>query len=252
MVSPPVNSLRSPASREVDLRGQEGRRLDLVLPRLVGVEVAERRGERRPGNAIADRVHALDVEQVANRVDRVDLALQHIIVERRVGDALVGRLPADHEQGHALVDAPFHEAFLGREVEDVEAVDPRREDRRPAFPAPRRSSACTGSAGRAAVCLTTLPGVIARLRPTSNTPALVCVSWPDAMSLSMLARPLSRFSPRVSIVRLSTCGLVSAKLDGLIASTKLRTSRSAASRASPRRRRRSRRRFQAAGPKAAR
>ena len=28
----------------------------------------------------------------------------------------------------ALVDAPFDEAFLGREVEDVEAVDPRRED----------------------------------------------------------------------------------------------------------------------------
>ena len=51
-----------------------------------------------------------------------------IIVERGVGDALVGRLPADHEQGDALVDAPFDEAFLGREVEDVEAVDPRRED----------------------------------------------------------------------------------------------------------------------------
>ena len=51
----------------------------------------------------------------------------------------------------------------------------------------------------------TLPGVVARLRPTSNAPFLVCVSCPAAMSLSMLARPLSRFSPRVSSVRLSTC-----------------------------------------------
>ncbi len=45
------------------------------------------------------------------------------------------------------------------------------------------------------------------------------------MSLSMLARPLSKFSPRVSSVRLSTCGLVSAKFDGLIASTKLRVAK---------------------------
>ena len=58
----------------------------------------------------------------------------------------------------------------------------------------------------------TLPGVVARLRPTSNAPFLVCDNCPAAMSLSMLARPLSKFSPRVSIVRLSTVGLVSAKL----------------------------------------
>ena len=33
----------------------------------------------------------------------------------------------------ALVDAPFDEAFLGRQVEDVEAVDPRREDHQRRF-----------------------------------------------------------------------------------------------------------------------
>ena len=75
-------------------------------------KVGERRGERRAGDAIADRVHALDAEQVADRVDRVDLPVEHIIVEAGVGDALVGRFPADHEQADALVDAPFDEAFL--------------------------------------------------------------------------------------------------------------------------------------------
>ena len=92
------------------------------------LEVSERRRERGPGDAIADRMHRFDAEQIADGVDRVDLAPQHIIVEARIGDALVGRFPADHEQRDALVDAPFDEAFLGREVEDVEAVDPRRED----------------------------------------------------------------------------------------------------------------------------
>ncbi len=91
-------------------------------------QIRERRRQRRPGDAIADRVDGLGVEQLADGVDRVDLPVQHIIVERSVGDALVRRFPADHEQGDALVDAPFDEAFLRREVEDVEAIDPGRED----------------------------------------------------------------------------------------------------------------------------
>ena len=47
---------------EVDLGGEEGRALDLVrLP--LGPEISERRGERRPGNAIADCVDRLDPER---------------------------------------------------------------------------------------------------------------------------------------------------------------------------------------------
>ena len=74
----------------------------------------------------------LDAEHVADRVDRVDLR-GDIIVELDLGEGLVGRFPADHEQRQALVDAPFDEAFLGRQVEDVEAVDPRREDHHRGF-----------------------------------------------------------------------------------------------------------------------
>ena len=112
---------------EIDLRGKEGRALDLGRLAL-GFEIGQGRRQRRPGHAIADDVDRIDIQRVAHRIDRVDLALEHIIVERDVGDALVGRFPADHEQRNALVDAPADEAFLRGQVEDVEAVDPRRED----------------------------------------------------------------------------------------------------------------------------
>ena len=97
MVSSPRNSLRSPASLKSTCAVKKVADLTLSASPF-GVEVAERRRERRPRDAIADRMHALDAEQVADRVDRVDLAAQHIIVERGVGDALVRRFPADHEQ----------------------------------------------------------------------------------------------------------------------------------------------------------
>src|SRR5258708_26385472 len=102
------------------------------------MEIAKRRGERGPGDAIADRVDRLDSKQVSDCVDRVELTLEHIIVEPSVGDALVSRLPADHEQRNALVDAPFDEAFLRREVEDVETIDPRRQYEDPCSQPPVR------------------------------------------------------------------------------------------------------------------
>ena len=97
MVSSPRNSLRSPASAKSTWAVKKVADLTLSASPLAR-EIGERRGERRPGNAIADGVDALDAEQVADGVDRVDLAAQHIIVERHVGEALVGRFPADHEQ----------------------------------------------------------------------------------------------------------------------------------------------------------
>src|SRR3546814_19557753 len=67
--------------------------------------------------------------------------------------------------------------------------------------------------------------VFAMLPPTSNASESVCVNWPLPRSASMLASPFNRFSPRVSIVFSSTCGLVAGKLVGLIASTKLRVAK---------------------------
>src|SRR3546814_2474887 len=51
-----------------------------------------------------------------------------IVVERHVGHALIRRFPGDHENGEALLDRPADEALLRVQIEDVEAVDPGRED----------------------------------------------------------------------------------------------------------------------------
>ena len=64
---------------------------------------------------------------------------------------------------------------------------------------------------------------------------------------SICSRPLSRLSPLVSIARSITCGLVSAKLDGAIASTNARVVKRSFSRGSPRPPPRSRRPRRAAG-----
>ena len=75
MVSSPRNSFRSPASLEIDLGGEEGRAGDLVRLALRR-EIGQRRGQRRARHAIADGMDALDAEQVADAVDRVDLAAE--------------------------------------------------------------------------------------------------------------------------------------------------------------------------------
>jgi hypothetical protein len=127
---------------EIDLRGEEGDAGD--FGRLVAAgEHGERRGERGAGDAVADRVHRGDREPLADDIDRFHLRAD-VVVPGDLGHRLVGRAPRDHEHGHPLLDAPAHEALLRVEVEDVEAVDPRREDQQRGWRAPARSSARTG------------------------------------------------------------------------------------------------------------
>ena len=111
---------------EVDLGGEEGRAGDLgrFLPRR---EHRQHRGQRRARHAIADGVDARHVQQVADRIDRVDLG-RDIIVPDHVLQRCVRRFPRHHEDGNALVHRPADEALLRGQVEDVIAVDPRRED----------------------------------------------------------------------------------------------------------------------------
>src|SRR3546814_3760112 len=52
----------------------------------------------------------------------------HIIVERDVGHALIGGFPGDDEGRQPLLDRTADEALLRVQIEDVEAVDPGRED----------------------------------------------------------------------------------------------------------------------------
>ena len=116
---------------EIHLRGEEGRARDLVLL-AAAVEQRKRGRQRGPRHAIADGVDRGHVQPRADMVDRIDLRAD-VIVPHHVAHACIGRFPADHEHRHALFDRPAHEALLRVEVEDIEAVDPRREDHQRRF-----------------------------------------------------------------------------------------------------------------------
>ena len=70
---------------------------------------------------------AWDAKSLADVVDRIDLRAD-IVVPDHILHTGVGRFPADHENGYALIDRPFHEALLLVQVENIEAIDPRREN----------------------------------------------------------------------------------------------------------------------------
>ncbi len=116
----------SPPSAKIDLRGEKSRASDLVRFALRG-EYRQRCGQRRSGDAIADGVDVIDLQTAANRIDRIDLR-GDIIVPDDIFHRRVGGFPRHHEHGDALIDAPFDEAFFCGQIEDVETVDPRRED----------------------------------------------------------------------------------------------------------------------------
>ena len=67
----------------------------------------------------------------------------------------------------------------------------------------------------------TLPGVIARLRPTSNFSAsdwrILMLPPPASMSSASICMPRTRFSAFEASVSRSNSGLVSTKFDGEIA-----------------------------------
>ena len=59
---------------------------------------------------------------------RGDGAFQHVVVHALFGQPLVRVHPRDHEHGMAPVHRPLDEGVLRAEVQDVELVDPRRDD----------------------------------------------------------------------------------------------------------------------------
>src|SRR3546814_15249380 len=77
--------------------------------------------------AIADGVDGFDAKHVAHGVDRAHLR-PDIILGGDVLQRFVGGLPRNDEYRMALLDRPSDEALLRRQVQNVEAVDPGRED----------------------------------------------------------------------------------------------------------------------------
>ena len=90
--------------------------------------VRQRRRHQGAAEAVADGVHALLAGRLLDGVERGVDAFPHVVVEPLLGQARVGVHPGHHEHGVALLHRPAHEGVLGPEVEDVELVDPGRED----------------------------------------------------------------------------------------------------------------------------
>ena len=192
-----MNTSSSPVLGEVDQRRHERRRDDPLV--LLRRHVGERRRQQRAAEAVAERVDLALAGRLLDRVERRERALLHVVVEVLVREALVGVDPRDHEHRVALVDRPLDERVLLAQVEDVELVDPRRDDQQRPLARPSSSSARTGSAASARSGTPPCPGVVAMLTPSSKAfgSVIEILSWPlpRSMSSSRLCRPLTRFSP---------------------------------------------------------
>ena len=112
---------------EIHLCGEEGGAGDLI-PLPPRRQQRQRRGQRGAGHAITDRMDALHLQQVAHRVDRVDLTAQDIIVPDQILHRGVGGFPRHQKHADPLIHRPFDEALFRRQVENIETVDPGRED----------------------------------------------------------------------------------------------------------------------------
>src|SRR3546814_12275293 len=82
---------------------------------------------RGSSHTIAVGVDGFDATHGAHGVDRAHLR-PDIILGGDVLQRFVGGLPRNDEYRMALLDRPSDEALLRRQVQNVEAVDPGRED----------------------------------------------------------------------------------------------------------------------------
>ena len=111
---------------EVDHGGEEGGALDALLA--FGRQPRQQAREQRSAQAVADDVGLALAGGLLDRVERGERALQHVVVEGLVREALVRIDPGDHEHRVTLRDRPADERVLLAQIEDVVLVDPRRDD----------------------------------------------------------------------------------------------------------------------------
>src|SRR3546814_5606850 len=83
---------------------------------------------QRAAQAVADRVHVALTGRLFDRVERRQRPLVHVVDEVLPGEPLVRVDPGYDEHRVALVERPFDERILRLEIEDVELVDPWRDD----------------------------------------------------------------------------------------------------------------------------
>ena len=117
---------RSPASLKSACAAQKVAELMRVVA--LGRHIGEGGGQQRAADAIADDVGIAHAGGLLHRVQRGEDAVAHVVLEGLLREAAVGIDPGRHEHGVALADQPADEAILGPQIEDVEFVDPGRED----------------------------------------------------------------------------------------------------------------------------
>src|SRR5262249_20998245 len=107
---------------EIDLAREEGGRCDPVIA--ISRHARERDRKKRPTDAVADGVDLALARYLLDYIERREWALVHIIFEGFLGEFRIRIDPRDHEDGQSLLDAPFDEGLLRRQIEYVELVDP--------------------------------------------------------------------------------------------------------------------------------
>ena len=111
---------------EVDHGGEEGRALDAVV--LLRRQIAQRAGEQGAAQAVADDIGLALAGRLFHRVERRQRPFRHVVFEPGAGELLVGVDPGDDEDRMSAIDGPLDEGVLLAQIEDIELVDPGRDD----------------------------------------------------------------------------------------------------------------------------
>ena len=111
---------------EIDLRGEKGCRGDTLIAR--ARRIGERGGQERAANAIADRIDLAFSGGPFDDVEGSERAVAHVVFEAFLGEPGVRIHPGNDEHRESLVHAPLDEGFFRHQVEDIELVDPGRND----------------------------------------------------------------------------------------------------------------------------
>ena len=111
---------------EIDHRDEIGRALDAAVA--LGRHVGKGRSEQRAAEAIADDIGLALAGRLLDRVERGQWPLAHVILEAFLGEPLVRVDPGNHENRVALLDRPADERVPRPQIEDIELVDPGRDD----------------------------------------------------------------------------------------------------------------------------
>ena len=121
-----MNTATSPTSLKSN---SEARNVaDLMRWSPPGREIGEHSCRQNTADAESENVDLALAGRLLDRIERGERPFEHVVLEilaREVGARVD---PGDHERGVPLIDAPFDEAVLRLQIEDVELVDPGRHE----------------------------------------------------------------------------------------------------------------------------